>query len=188
MMLTLELRMFPLVSVAMAVIMWVPVDNTRLIVPPVPIWPSRLENQMMRLETSPSSGSRAIAEKTTSVPAANDAWSTGVWMLTTGEDVDAVTVDGAPDRVMAAVPSVEEDVASARAEEVRDGVASVPVADVVSSRRRTIADVPVYERGSNAGSTAERITAAVPVYVRLASGVAPPVVVVSSRVRAALPV
>ena len=58
----------PAVSVALAVIVWVPLLRVLEKLPPVPIWPSMLEVQTSLAVISPSRESRAEPVKLTGVP------------------------------------------------------------------------------------------------------------------------
>src|SRR2546425_88803 len=72
------LPVLPPESVALAVIVCVPLVNVREKLPPVPIWPLRLEVQISFEVKSPSSTSEALPEKLMVAPEAKDALFAGL--------------------------------------------------------------------------------------------------------------
>src|SRR2546427_13187389 len=82
-------------SVAAAVIVWVPVESVlTVIVPPVPSTPSRLEVHVIREVMVPSSASLAEPVKVTAAPGSGVAPGAGALIVTAGGALIVVGLEG----------------------------------------------------------------------------------------------
>jgi hypothetical protein len=78
------LPVLPAASVALAVMVWVPTLRVFEKLPPVPIWPSRLEVQIKLVVQGPVSGSVAEPVKVTAEPEGSVEPAPGAEMITVG--------------------------------------------------------------------------------------------------------